>query len=191
MCYAGLRCGLSHKGWDIIDNSSGRPDIPLYHLRTLPPYITKNASPKARKSQDGFVFVEQNDLTTAGLVLEGSECNRAIGESSRGGGQLAGGTVVAEAFFHTQRTLSRPRGTLVSRAKTVASSRQLHWECREPCSRGSCSTRRRRCCSSSQVSLGGRPERGRSRKPWGPSSAKRCTHLRRGELPKWTAPQRP
>ena len=52
MCYAGLRCGLSHKGWDIIDNSSGRPDIPLYHLRTLPPYITKNASPKARKSQD-------------------------------------------------------------------------------------------------------------------------------------------
>jgi len=50
MCYAGLQCGLSHKGWDIIDNSSGRPDIPLYHLRTLPPYITKNASPKARKS---------------------------------------------------------------------------------------------------------------------------------------------
>src|SRR6267378_3683377 len=52
MCYAGLQCGLSHKGWDIIDNSSGRPDIPLYHLRTLPPYITKNASPKARKSQE-------------------------------------------------------------------------------------------------------------------------------------------
>src|SRR5215510_13072740 len=54
---------------------------------------------QGKAPEDGFVFVEQNDLATAGLVLEGSEFNRAVGESSRGGGQLAGGTVVAEVFL--------------------------------------------------------------------------------------------
>ena len=86
------------------------------------------ARPGQRKApQDGFVCIEQNDLATARLVLEGSQFERAIGESSRGGGQLAGGTVVAKVFFNTPRTLSRPRWTPVSRAKTLASSRQLHW----------------------------------------------------------------
>jgi hypothetical protein len=59
MCGAGLRCGLSHKDWAIRDNSSGRSNIPLYHLRTLPPYLTKNASPKTRKIEEvmaGFVL---------------------------------------------------------------------------------------------------------------------------------------
>ena len=52
--------------------------------------------------------------------------------------ESAGGAVEAQrVFFHTQRTLSRPSGTPVSRATTVASSRQLHWEWMEPCSRGS------------------------------------------------------
>jgi hypothetical protein len=88
--------------------------------------------------QDRFVFLEQNDLATARLVLEGSKCERAIGEISRGGSPSAGGAVEAHrVFFNTPRTLSRPSWTPVSRAKPVASSRQLHWEWRAPCCRGS------------------------------------------------------
>jgi hypothetical protein len=46
-------------------------------------------APPARPEQgkapeDGFVFVEQNDLATARLVLEGSQLERAVGEISRG-----------------------------------------------------------------------------------------------------------
>src|SRR5207244_10722758 len=81
-------------------------------------------------------------------------------------------------FFNTQRTLSRPSWTPVCWANTVASSRQLHWEERAPCWRGSWSTRRLRCCSNAQVILGGRPERGRSTSPRVPSVATRWTHLR-------------
>jgi len=88
---------------------------------------------EGKAPQDGFVFIEQNDLATMGLVLQGGEFERAVSEISWGGGQLAGGAVVAEIFFNTPRTLSRPRWTPVSRAKTVASSRQLHWEARAPC----------------------------------------------------------
>ena len=73
--------------------------------------------------QDGFVCIEQNDLATAGLILEGGKCERAIGEISRGRSQSAGGAVEAQrAFFKTPRTLSRPSWTPVSRARTVASS---------------------------------------------------------------------
>ena len=93
---------------------------------------------QGKAPQDRFIFIEQNDLATAGLVLQGSQFKRAIGEVSGGGIQAPGGTIVAYIlFFNTPRTLSRPRWTPVSRAKTVASSRQLHWEWREPCSRGS------------------------------------------------------
>ena len=74
-------------------------------------------------------FIEQNDLTTTRLVLEGGKCERAVGEVSWGRIQAAGGAVVAYIlFFKAQRMLSRPSWTPVSRAKTVASSRQLHWE---------------------------------------------------------------
>jgi hypothetical protein len=91
---------------------------------------------EGKAPQEGFICIEQDDLTSSCSVLQGGELKRAIGEISWGGGQLASGAVVAEVFFNTQRTLSRPRWTPVSRAKTVASSRQLHWEWREPCSRG-------------------------------------------------------
>ncbi len=40
---------------------------------------------QGKAPQDGFVFIEQNDLTTTGLVLKRSEFNRAIGEICRGG----------------------------------------------------------------------------------------------------------
>jgi hypothetical protein len=88
--------------------------------------------------EDGCIFIEHNDLATARLVCESGECERAIGEISRGGIQSAGGAVEAHrVFFNTPRTLSRPSWTRVARAKTVASARQLPWEEREPCSRGS------------------------------------------------------
>ena len=41
-----------------------------------------------------------------------------------------------------------------------------------------------RGCASAHVTVGGRPERERSRKPWGPSCAKRCTQVRRAECAK-------
>src|SRR5712671_3873800 len=152
-------------------------------LRCAPP-----ARPEHGKApQDRFVFIEQNDCATARLGLERSECERAVGEISRGGSQATGGAVVAYLFFfNVQRTLSRPSGTPVCWANTVASARQLHWEEIEPCWRGSWSTRRLRCCSNSQVILGGRPERGRSTSPCVPWWAKRWTHLRRAEYVNWS-----
>ena len=115
---------------------------------TLAPWAEREASapggaPPARAGQRKApqarcVFREHNDLATARLVLEGSKFESAIGESSRGGIQSAGGAVAAHrVFFHTPRTRSRPSWSPVSRAKTVASARQLHWQWREPCSRGS------------------------------------------------------
>ena len=88
--------------------------------------------------QDRFVFIEQDDLAPASLVLEGGKFKRTISEGSGVGIQAPGGAIGAYLFFfNTPRTLSRPSWTPVSRAKTGASSRQLHWEWREPCSRGS------------------------------------------------------
>src|SRR6266436_5210831 len=85
-----------------------------------------------------YAFIEQNDLTPACSILQGSEFEGAIREVCGMGIKTPGGTIVAYIlFFNTPRTLSRPRWTPVSRAKAVASSRQLHWEWREPCSRGS------------------------------------------------------
>ena len=93
---------------------------------------------KGKTPEDRFVFIEHNDLTAARLVFEGGEFERAVGEISRGGIQSARGAVEAYCvFFKTPRTLSRPSWTPVSRAKTVASSRQLHGEWIEPCWRGS------------------------------------------------------
>src|SRR5919198_1651696 len=93
---------------------------------------------QGKAPQDRFICIEQNDLSTARLVLEGGQFQSPIREVSGVGIQAPGGAIGAHLlFFNTPRTLSRPRWTPVSRARTVASSRQLHWEWREPCSRGS------------------------------------------------------
>ena len=100
-------------------------------------------APPARAEQgkapeDGFVFIQPNDLATVRLVLEGGQFKSPIRQGSGGGIEATGRAIVAYLFvFNAPRTLSRPRGTPVSRAKTVANSRQLHGEEREPCSRGS------------------------------------------------------
>jgi hypothetical protein len=101
------------------------------------------AAPPAQPGQgkaphDRFVCIEHNDLAPACPVLQGSEGKRARGESSRRGVEPSSGTAGASCvFFKTPRTLSRPSGIPVCWASTVASSRQLHWEEKEPCWRGS------------------------------------------------------
>ena len=93
---------------------------------------------QGKAPQDGFVSIEQNDLTTACLVLESGQFQSPKSEVSGVGLETTGRAIVAYLFFfNTPRTLSRPRCTPVSRAKTVANSRQFHCEEREPCSRGS------------------------------------------------------
>src|SRR6266568_1409869 len=182
-----------HAARDMAPGARAHPRLPFEGLLAFDLTLAQRAcqeastlgfAPPARAGQrkapqDRFVFIEQNDLTTASLILEGGKFERAVGESSRGGSQSAGGAVVAYVlFFHTPRTRSRPSWTPVCWANTVASARQLHWEEREPCSRGSWATRRLRCCSNAQVIVGGRPERGRSTNPRVPSVAKRWTHVR-------------
>jgi hypothetical protein len=109
---------------------------------------TPGGAPPARAGQgkapqDRFIGIEQNDLPAARLVLESGQFQSTIREGSRVGIQAPSRALVAYVlFFKAQRTRSRPSWTPVSRAKTVASSRQLQWEYREPCSRGACSTRR-------------------------------------------------
>ena len=70
-----------------------------------------------------------HDLTSTRPVCEGGQFERGIGEV-RGLGIEASGraTGTQRTFFKTQRILSRPRWMPVWWAKTVASSRQLHWE---------------------------------------------------------------
>lgn len=88
-------------------------------LRFAPP-----ACPRQGKApEDGFILIEQNDLTPTGLVLQSSECERGISEVSGLGIESPGGTAVADVFFfNTSRTLSRLSWTPVWRASTVASS---------------------------------------------------------------------
>jgi hypothetical protein len=85
-------------------------------------------TPPARAGQgkapeDGFIFIEHNDLTPAGSVLEGSEFERSPRQLSGFGSELARGPAVADVFFfNTSRTLSRLSWTPVWRTSTVASS---------------------------------------------------------------------
>jgi hypothetical protein len=73
-----------------------------------------------------------------GAVFERREVDRRVGQGCRGRRQLPRWPAVAERiFFKTKRTLARPIWTPVCCANTVASSRQLHWEEREPCWSGS------------------------------------------------------
>lgn len=50
---------------------------------------------EGKAPEDGFVLIEQNDLATAGTVLQGRQCERAIGELSRGRIKAPSRTIVA------------------------------------------------------------------------------------------------
>ena len=93
---------------------------------------------QGKAPENRFVFIEQNDLAPTCLVLEGGKFESAIGEVCGVGIEAPSGPIEAYfLFFKTPRTLSRPSWTPVCWASTVASSRQLHCEWREPCWRGS------------------------------------------------------
>jgi hypothetical protein len=50
---------------------------------------------EGKAPEDGFIFIEQNDLTPAGTVLQGGEFERGRGEVSGVGLKPPGGTPVA------------------------------------------------------------------------------------------------
>jgi hypothetical protein len=85
-------------------------------------------APPARPGQgktpeDGFIFIEQNDLTPAGPVLEGGEFERRPRQLRGVRSEPSRGATVADVFFFkTSRTLSRLSWTPVWRARAVASS---------------------------------------------------------------------
>lgn len=61
--------------------------------------IALGAAPPAQPGEgkapeDGFIFREHNDFATAGLVLEGRECEGAIGEVHGGWIESSGGAAV-------------------------------------------------------------------------------------------------
>jgi hypothetical protein len=59
-------------------------------------------------SEDGFIFIEQNDLTPASPIFEGREFERRPRQLSGLGSEPSGGPAVADVFFfNTSRTLSR------------------------------------------------------------------------------------
>src|SRR6266702_185455 len=84
-------------------------------LRFAPP-----ARPGEGKTpEDGFIFIEQNDLTPTSPVLQGGKFDRTPRQLSGGGSEPPRGTAVADVFFfNTSRTLSRLSWTPVWRART-------------------------------------------------------------------------
>lgn len=103
-------------------------------LVTSPPA----ASGQGKAPKHRLILVEQNDFTLARPVFQSREFEAAIGQVGGIGIEAAGGAAVAQrVFFNARRTLSRPSWTPVCWATTWASSRQLHWEWREPCVSGS------------------------------------------------------
>ena len=73
--------------------------------------------------EDGFIFIEQNDLTLTSPILESGQCERSPRQLSGGRSEPSRGAAgVYVFFFSTSRTLSRLSWTQVWRARTVASS---------------------------------------------------------------------
>lgn len=106
--------------------------LPLAHRACGQPR-TRRCPPPARPGQgkapqDGFIFIKQNDLALASLVLAGRQCDRRRGEGRRCGIKTTGGAVVTYPFFlrHNghfrdragrqfgRRTRSRVRGNSIA-----------------------------------------------------------------------------
>ena len=84
--------GLAFEGLFMFDLAlTQRPCGEARALGAAPP-----ACPEHGKApEDGFIFIEQNDLAPAGPILQGGELERAVGESRRGGIEPSSGTAVA------------------------------------------------------------------------------------------------
>jgi hypothetical protein len=62
---------------------------------------------EGKTPEDGFIFIEQNDLPSAGSVLEGREFERRPRQLSGVRSEPARGAAVADVFFLTRRGRSR------------------------------------------------------------------------------------
>jgi hypothetical protein len=72
------------------------------------PGCTPPAGPREGKApQNGFIFIEQNDLATAGSVLQGREFKMGEGESRWVRIEPSRGAAVADVFFLIPRERSR------------------------------------------------------------------------------------
>src|SRR5262249_42769623 len=56
---------------------------------------------QGKPPEERFIFIEQNDLTTLGAILQGAQCNRSPRQFSRVGSESPGRTPVADGFFLT------------------------------------------------------------------------------------------
>jgi hypothetical protein len=61
---------------------------------------------QGKAPQDRFIFIEQNDLATAGPVLQRGKFDRSPRQFSRVGSEPSRGTAVADIFFLTPRARS-------------------------------------------------------------------------------------
>jgi hypothetical protein len=64
-------------------------------------------SGQGKTPEDGFIFIEQNDLTLAGPVFEGGEFERRPRQLSGVRREPSRGSAVADVFFLTRRGRSR------------------------------------------------------------------------------------
>jgi hypothetical protein len=62
---------------------------------------------QGKTPQDRFIFIEQDNLATAGPILQRCEFDRSPRQFSRVGSEPSRGTAVAEIFFLTRRGRSR------------------------------------------------------------------------------------
>jgi hypothetical protein len=62
---------------------------------------------QGKTPEDRFIFIEQNDLTPAGPVLEGREFQRRPRQLSGVRSEPSCGSAVADVFFLTRRGRSR------------------------------------------------------------------------------------
>jgi hypothetical protein len=62
---------------------------------------------QGKTPEDGFIFIEQNDLTPASPIFEGREFERRPRQLSGLGSEPSGGPAVAAVFFLTRRGHSR------------------------------------------------------------------------------------
>jgi hypothetical protein len=88
---------------------------------------------QGKAPQDCFIFVQQDDLATRGLRLEGGKIAARLGEFCGVRIKATRGPGVTQApLFNTTRMVSGCNATPVCRATAVPSSRPFHCDERAP-----------------------------------------------------------
>jgi len=70
-------------------------------------FVPPTCPGQGKTPEDRFIFIEQNDFTPAGPVLEGREFQRRPRQFSRVGSEPSCGAAIADVFFLTRRGRSR------------------------------------------------------------------------------------